>query len=46
MEEERGDNGAENNNSKYDASIAWANTVLWLGFWFVLIGGCVLVKIN
>jgi hypothetical protein len=35
----------ENNDSKYAASIAWANTVLWLGFWFLLIGGCTAVNI-
>jgi hypothetical protein len=30
----------KNSDNKYMASIAWANTVLWLGFWFLLIGGC------
>ena len=31
--------------NKYDAQIAWANTILWLGFWFLAIGGCTAVFI-
>lgn len=27
------------------ASEGWANTVLWLGFWFIFIGGCTAVEI-
>lgn len=36
------------NNNKEDRNTVsenWAHTVLWLGFWFILIGGCTAVEI-
>lgn len=35
----------ESNENKAASSIAWANTIFWLGFWFLFIGGCTAVEI-
>lgn len=35
----------EYNRNKKEASIAWATTILWLGFWILLFGSCTAIRI-
>lgn len=34
-----------NKDDRNKASESWINTVLWLGFWLIFIGGCTAVEI-